>query len=100
MNDIVGFYLKLAKLQKQLHYDTMILISKNIMETTWKIIKTETGKTSHTLGIQSLKINNTITDNHIMIANTFNKYFLSVADSISVKIGNNDHANNPNLIKY
>ena len=70
------------------------------METMWKIIKTETGKTKHKLGIQSL--NNMITDNHIMIANTFNKYFLSVADSIisSVKIHNNDHANNPNLIKY
>jgi len=67
-----------------------------------EVIKTETGKTNHELGIQSLKINNTITDNHIMIANTFNKYFLSVADSIisSVKIGNNDHANNPYLIKY
>jgi len=63
-NDIVRYYLKLAKLQKQLHYGTMILISKNIMETMWKIIKTETGKTNHKLGIQSLKINNTITDDH------------------------------------
>jgi len=36
------------------------------------------------------------------IANTFNKYFISVADLIisSVKIGNNDHDNNPNPIKY
>jgi hypothetical protein len=40
------------------------------METTWDIIKTETGKTNHKLGVQSLKINNTKTDNHIMIANT------------------------------
>jgi hypothetical protein len=68
----------------------------------WKIIKTETGKTKHNLGIQSLKINNMVTDNHVMIANTFNKYFISVTDSIisSVKIGNTNHANNPNPIKY
>ena len=32
-NDIVRYYLKLAKLQKELHYDTMILISKSIRET-------------------------------------------------------------------
>jgi hypothetical protein len=37
-----------------------------------------------------------------MIADNFNKYFISVADSIisSVKSGNNDHENNTNPIKY
>jgi len=44
-----------------MHYDKMILNSKNKMETMWKIIKTETGKTNHKLGVQSLKINNAIT---------------------------------------
>ena len=48
----------------------MILNSKNKMETMWKIIITETGKTNHKLEVQSLKINNKITDNHVMIANT------------------------------
>lgn len=35
-----------------------------------------------------------------MIANTFNKYFISVADSIisSVKSGDNDYKNNTNSI--
>jgi hypothetical protein len=76
-----------------LHYDKMILNSKNEMET---------AKTNHKLGVQSLKINNTVTDNHVMIADTFNKYFISVADSIisSVKSGNNDHENNTNPVKY
>ena len=71
------------------------------METTWKNIKTETGKTNHKLGVQSLKINNTIMDNHVMIANTFNKYFISVTHAIisSVKSGNNIHGNNSNPIK-
>jgi hypothetical protein len=41
-------------------------------------------------------------DNNNMIANTFNKYFISVADSIisGVKSGNNDHENNNNPMKY
>jgi hypothetical protein len=37
------------------------------METTFKIFKTETGKTDHKLGVQSLKINNKIMDNYIVI---------------------------------
>jgi|GEM_PF-4583580 len=37
-----------------------------------------------------------------MIAKTFNKYFISVADSIisGVKSGNNDHENNTNPMNY
>jgi len=68
----------------------------------FKIIKTETGKTKHKLGVQSLKINNKIRDKHIVIAYTFNKYFISGAHSIisSVRSGNNDHVNNANPIKY
>ena len=42
------------------------------MEAVFKIIKTETGKTNHKLGVQSLKIKNTMMDNHIMIDNTIN----------------------------
>jgi hypothetical protein len=80
----------------------MIFTLDNKMETMFKIIKTETGKTNHKFGVQSLKINNKIMDNHIVIAYTFNKYFISVAHSIisSVKSGNNNHQNNTNPIKY
>jgi len=52
----------------------MILNSK--MESMWKIIKTGTDKTNQELRVQSLKINNAITDNHTMITNTFNKNFI------------------------
>ena len=72
------------------------------MEAVFKIIKTETGKTNHKLGVQSLKINYKITDNHIVIAYTFSEYFISVAHSIisSGTSGNNGHENNTNPIKY
>jgi len=68
----------------------------------WKIIKTETGKTNHKLGVQLLKISDTVMDNHVMIANTFNKYFISVTDSIIsiVRSVNTDHENNTDPIKY
>jgi hypothetical protein len=54
------------------------------------------------LGVQSLKINNKIRDKHIVIAYTFNKYFISGAHSIisNGRSGNNDHVNNTNPIKY
>ena len=41
-------------------------------------------------------------DNQVMIAITFNKYFISVAHAIisCVKSGNNIHRNNINPIKY
>ena len=72
------------------------------METMWEIIKTETGKTNHKFGVQSLKISDKLMDNPVMIANTFNKYFISVTGSIisNVKSVNSDHENNTNPIKY
>jgi hypothetical protein len=80
----------------------MILNSKNKMESTWKIIKTETSKTNHKLGVQLLKIINNIINNTITIANTLNKYFISIADLVinNIKSGNNDHENNTNHIRY
>jgi len=72
------------------------------MESTWKIIKTETSKTNHKLAVQLLKIINNIINNTITIANTLNKYFISIADSVinNIKRSNNDHKNNTNHIKY
>ena len=48
----------------------MILNSKNKMKSMWKIIKTETDNTNQELGVNSQKINDTVTDNHTMITNT------------------------------
>ena len=75
----------------------MILSSKNKIETAWKIIKKKKVKQIKKLGVQSLK-----TDKHVMIPNTFNKCFISIADSIirSVWSGTNDRENKPNFIQY
>jgi hypothetical protein len=63
---------------KRLNYNTQIINLNNTIKTAWEIIKLETGR----------KVNN---DNiHSLIADTFNNYFLSIAENINV---NNTHCN-------
>jgi hypothetical protein len=61
------------------------------MVTTWKIINYESGKSNHCKNIQSLRIDNKEITNQNTIANMFNIYFLSLAESL--KSGNNKHTN-------
>jgi hypothetical protein len=93
---------RVIKFATKLYYVKIILNSKNKMETMRKIIKTETGKTNHKMGVQLLKISDTVTDKHVMIANTFNKYFISITDSIIsiVRSVNNDHESTTEPFKY
>ena len=76
---------------KKLHYNKIILNSKNKMKSTWKIINKEKGKTKHGTDIQSLVIDNNVIMNQKIITNTLNNYFLSIADSIN--LDNNKHIN-------
>ena len=61
------------------------------MTTTWKIINHENGKPSHDNNIASLKIDNKEITDQNKIANIFNNYFLSIADSLNA--GKNKHTN-------
>jgi hypothetical protein len=61
------------------------------MVTTWKIINYENGKSNHCKNIHSLRIDNKEIMNQNTIANIFNSYFLSIAESL--KSGNNKHTN-------
>jgi len=76
---------------KKLHYNKIILNSKNRMKSTWKIINEENGKPKHSTDIQFLVIDNNIIMNQNKIADNFNNYFLSIADSINTD--NNKHIN-------
>jgi hypothetical protein len=69
------------------------------MKSTWKIINEETGKTKRGLDMQSLVIDNNVITDKNQIANIFNNYFLSIADSIN---SNNKHVttNMTNPINY
>ena len=76
---------------KKLHYNKIILGSKNKMKSTWKIINEEKGRTKSSIDIQSLVINNNIIMNQNKIANIFNNYFLSISDAVNSN--NNKHIN-------
>jgi hypothetical protein len=85
---------------KKLHYNKIILGSKNKMKSAWKIINEEKGKTKNDTDIQALVINNNVMMNQNKIANIFNDYFLSVADTSNSD--NNKHMNTSmtNVINY
>jgi exonuclease III len=76
---------------KKLYYNNLILNFNNNMATTWKIINHENRKPSHDNNIASLKIDNKEITNQNKIANIFNNYFLSIADSLNA--GKNNHTN-------
>jgi len=61
------------------------------MVTTWKTINYENDKSNHCKNIQSLRIGNKEIMNQNTIANIFNSYFLSIAESL--QSGNNTHTN-------
>jgi hypothetical protein len=59
------------------------------------------GKPKHDSGLQSLMLNNKLIRNQEEIADTFNRYFITIADSILVNNNNNKHsANTVNPITY
>jgi hypothetical protein len=77
---------------KELHYKRIILNSNNKMATTWKIINHENGKPSHCNNSISLRIDKKEVNNQNKIANIFNNYFLSIADTIHYNESNiNNH---------
>jgi hypothetical protein len=76
---------------KKLHYNKIILNSKNKMKSTWKIINEEKGKPKHGADIQSLVIDNNIIVNQNKTAVNFNNYYISVGDSVNTD--NNKHIN-------
>jgi hypothetical protein len=78
----VKYLLKLSKRQKKAYYDSTILKSHNKIKTTWSIVKKETGYKIYKDELKALKINNTTINNKEHIANAFNEYFTSVAQTI------------------
>jgi len=68
---------------KKLYYNKIIHGSKNKMKTTWKIINEEKGKTKSSIDIQYLVINNNVIMNQNKMANIFNNYFISIADTVN-----------------
>jgi hypothetical protein len=86
---------------KKLYYDSKIANSNNKMKTTWEILKKETGNKNCSHKVQALEMNNVKITDQNAIANSFNKYFVSIADKNTENLESNtpDQGNIMNPIK-
>jgi len=81
-------------------YNNIILRSKNKIKSTWKIINSESGITHQDTSIPLLKLLHKLIANQHKIANLFNSYFLSVADSINGNMNKDVNLTMNNPISY
>jgi hypothetical protein len=70
------------KLAKMIHCNNLLVNSSNKTKTTWNIISENINKRPQKNDISFLNISGTITHNSQVIANTFNTFFLTVAQHI------------------
>jgi hypothetical protein len=87
-------------MQKKLHYYDIILRANNKMKSTWKIINREKGTNQHDMSISSLTIDEITISNQCIMANMFNNYLSSVADSIKLDKNKDKISNRINPIDY
>jgi hypothetical protein len=85
---------------KKLHYSNIILRPKNKKKSTWKIINSKRGITHQDTSVPLLELDDKIITNQHKIANLFNNYFLSVADSINVNKNKDINSTTINPINY
>ena len=70
------------------------------MKSTWKIINEEIGKTKHATDITSLVTGNNVIMNQNKIADSFNKYFLSIVNSKNNDLSKHINISIRNSINY
>jgi uncharacterized membrane-anchored protein YjiN (DUF445 family) len=93
---------KVIKEAKKVYYDNVLLKSKNKIKPIWSIIKRETAYKNHNKESQALKINNIIIKDKGHIANAFNEYFSSVAQTVIEDLNkdNNESLTNIDPLYY
>jgi hypothetical protein len=74
---------KVILVAKHMHFNRIIRKSKNKIKSTWKIINEEKGNSKYRPHTLFLKTNNNIMSNQEVTANTFNYYFLWVAELLN-----------------
>ena len=77
---------------KKRYYNSILTCYNNETKTTWNIIKNTLNIKPNTQNITSINVNGNISFSGQIIAETFHKYFVSVAQNIHV---NNHNANAP-----
>jgi hypothetical protein len=66
------------------------------MKSTWKIINEDKGKIKKDKDIHSIKVDNKVIMNQNEIANVFNKYFISIASSVTSNYNKHTSSNSFN----
>jgi hypothetical protein len=77
---------------KNLYYNGLILNSINKTKTTWDIIKMVTGKRINNTEVHFLNVEGNLIDNHQLIVDSLNNYFLSVLKKINSNSAKSDHS--------
>jgi hypothetical protein len=77
-----------------MNYEEQIKKSKNRTKTTWNIVKSMTGRKPHHKAIPNFNVLDKSHTNTKMIAESFNKYFLSIAETITKRTFNNSDISN------
>ena len=80
------------KIAKERYYNKILTCSNNKIKTTWNIIKNITCIKPNSQKITSINVDGNVSFDGQIIVETFNKYFLSVAQNVHV---NNHNANRP-----
>jgi len=84
------------KATKQLYYNNKISKSNNKIKTTCDIIEMETCKNHTSKGTQLINMDRKLITNQLSFVNSFNNYFLTVADKITSNIKNDKTSLNCN----
>jgi len=79
---------------KKLYFNNLLFTSKNKQTTAWSIIKTVMTNKINANNASVMNINDNLSNNHLTVANTLNKNFLSVTNNISI----NNYMNQVNLV--
>jgi len=89
------------KLAKKRYYNSILTYSNNKTKATWNIIKNTSYIKPNTHNITSINANGYLSFNGQIVAETFNKYFVWVAQNIHVNNHNvNASSNHENPISY
>jgi hypothetical protein len=73
---------KVIKEAKKCHYDNQLKNSANKNKTTWDIVNKETCRKANSTNIKFLSTYGITNDNQQLIVQTFNNYFISIAENI------------------
>ena len=76
---------KVIKEAKKCHYDNQIKNSTKKNKTTWNTVNKEAHRKLRITNIKLLNIDGITTDNQQLIAETFNNYYVTIAENIKTK---------------